>query len=645
VTAPAHRPISDYAAIGNLRSAALIAPDGSIDWCCLPDFDSPSFFAALLDTRVGGRFRVRAVGAPEGRSQYMDHTNVLETIFSTGDGRLVLTDFMPLEGDIDGTVERAPAPEIHRFLHAEGGALEVEVEWAPRPDYARGEVRLEAVRDGFEAVAAGHRLMLEGLRHEEAEVVDRDGGPLLRARFGLGSGERRVLVTGLREEPTRREVSADASEHLLRETLATWREWVHKRGTRERSWARPYQELVTRSELCLKLLSYGPTGAIVAAPTTSLPEGIGGVRNWDYRYAWLRDAFMTVQAMHALGHKAEARTFIRWAERTAQQASHAPKMVQPVYTIRGETATPPEELDHLSGYRGSRPVQIGNQAFSQKQLDVYGDLLDGAYELAREGHELGPEIQRFLVELADEAGRKLHEPDDSVWEMERGDRHFTHSKLMMWVALDRAIQLAERFGLEGGDVEHWRTKREEARRLVLERGYSRERGAFTQTLDGEELDAALLLLPIHELLPIDDPRVVSTIQRIRDELAEHSLVYRYRADDGLPGEEGAFVLCSFWLVDALSLSGRLDEAHEVFDSLVRRASHVGLYSEQIDPRSGEFRGNFPQAFSHLGLINSALYLAHAEGRESPVEALVGTMEHRREAGRRQAVTSGVPSRG
>ena len=641
MTSSAQRPIADYAAIGNLHSVALIAPDGSIDWCCLPEFDSPSFFAALLDPRVGGRFRVRPVGAPEGRSMYMDHTNVLETIFQTADGRLVLTDFMPLEGDIDGKVERSPAPEIHRYLHAEGGGLDVDVEWAPRPGYASGEVRITPVRGGFEAAAGGHRLMLEGLDHDEAEVLDGDGGPVLRARMTLSSGQRRVLMTGLREDPVRRHVSAEASEKLLHETLATWREWVHKEGARERTWARPYQELVTRSELCLKLLSYGPTGATVAAPTTSLPEGIGGVRNWDYRYTWLRDAFMTVQAMHALGHRAEALEFIQWAERTAQQESQGPKMVQPMYTVRGETEAPVRELDHLAGYRGSKPVQVGNQAASQKQLDVYGDLLDGAYALAREGHELDPEIQRYLVDLANEAGEKLHEVDDSVWEMERGDRQFTHSKLMMWVALDRAIQLAERFHLDGGDVEQWRRKRDEARQLVLERGYNRERRAFTQTLDGDELDAALLLVPIHELLPIDDPRVVGTIEAIEQQLTEHHLVYRYLADDGLPGEEGAFILCSFWLVDALALSGRLDDAHRAFDSLVRRANHVGLYAEQIDPRTGQFLGNFPQAFSHLGLLNSALYLAHAEGRERPVEALVGTLEHRRQAGRPE---TSAPSR-
>jgi GH15 family glucan-1,4-alpha-glucosidase len=630
VTGTAHRPIEDYAAIGNLHSVALIAPDGSIDWCCLPDFDSPSFFASLLDTARGGRFRIRPVGVPEGRSIYMDHTNVLETIFRTGSGRLVLTDFMPIAGDIDGLEEKPPPAEIHRLLHAEGGGVEVELEWAPRPDYARGEVRLSRIRHGFEAVAGGHRIVLEGLDPERAEIVERDGGPVLKARLRLGEGERTAVVTGLGDEFAGRQRDVETTQRLLHETLASWREWVHKEGTQERSWARPYQEIVTRSELCLKLLSYGPTGAIVAAPTTSLPEGIGGVRNWDYRYTWLRDAFMTVQAMHALGHKAEAVHFIRWARDAAAKGSQAPMMIQPMYTVRGETEAPVVELDHLSGYRGSKPVQVGNHAVEQQQLDVYGDVLDAGYSLAREGHELERDLRQFLVEAADEACSKLHEVGDSVWEMERGDRHFTYSKLMVWVALDRAIQLAERFGLEG-DVGHWREVRAEARQLVLSRGYNSDRRAFTQTLDGEELDAAMLLLPIHELLPMEDPRVVNTIERIREELTDHNLVYRYHADDGLPGEEGAFVLCSFWLVDSLALSGRLDEAHEVFDSLVRRANHVGLYSEQIDPATGQFLGNFPQAFSHLGLLNSALYLAHAQGRDSPAKAPLGSPEHRREA--------------
>jgi GH15 family glucan-1,4-alpha-glucosidase len=621
-----YRPIADYAAIGNLHSAALIAPDGSIDWACLPDFDSPSYFAAILDSRKGGYFRVRPAASTDGRQQYVESTNVLETVFETADGRLVLTDFMPLWGDINGRSETATTrPEIHRLLHAEGDGLEVDIEWAPRPDYARGEVRLERVRGGYEAAAAGHRLLLAGLPDDaQAEIRDQDG-PVLRARVALRSGQRLALVTGLADDSL--EPSAYDSLEELHRTVETWRAWVHKEGSRDRRWAQPNQALVARSELALKLMSYAPTGAIVAAPTTSLPEGIGGVRNWDYRYTWIRDASLTVQAMHALGHRAEARDFIEWAEDVARQKTDSPLRVQLMYGIRGETVAPEEMLDDLEGYRGSRPVRIGNEAAMQKQLDIYGELIDGAYELVREGHELGPEVTGFLASLADAAAGSLNEADDGIWEMRRGSRRFTYSQLMLWVALHRAVLLAERHGLEG-DVDRWREKRDEARALVLKEGYDEARGAFTQTFGDPDLDAALLLLPLHEMLPFEDPRVQSTIDRILEELTEHDLVYRYHADDGLPGEEGAFVLCSFWMVDALALSGRLDEAHRMFDSLVRRANHVGLYSEQIDPRTGLFLGNFPQAFSHLGLLNSALYLAHADGRETPVPAPVGSKEHR-----------------
>jgi GH15 family glucan-1,4-alpha-glucosidase len=620
-----YRPIADYGAIGNLHSVALIAPDGSVDWACLPDFDSPSYFAALLDARAGGYFRVRPAGTADGRQRYVESTNVLETVFQTEDGRLVLTDFMPLSGDINGRNDSAARPEIHRLLHAEGGAVEVEVEWAPRPDYGRGSVRMERVRDGYEATAGEFRLLLAGLPEDaQADIAD-DDGPVLRARLRLDSGDRLALVTGLADGLLHTTLEASLSE--LRETIDTWLAWVHKDGTRDRRWAQPNQALVARSELALKLMSYAPTGAIIAAPTTSLPEGIGGVRNWDYRYTWIRDASLTVQAMHALGHVAEARDFIDWAERVASQDGHSAPRVQLMYGIRGETSLPEDTLDHLEGYRGSRPVRIGNEAATQKQLDIYGELLDGAYELVREGHRLSPEVTGFLSSVADAACGALNEPDDGIWEMRRGSRRFTYSQLMVWVALNRAVLLAEGHGLEG-DVDRWRRKRDEARALVLEHGYDERRGAFTQTFGSQDLDAALLLLPLHEMLPFEDPRVQSTIDRILEELTEHDLVYRYRADDGLPGEEGAFVLCSFWMVDALALSGRLDEAHRIFDSLVRRVNHLGLYSEQIDPRTGLFLGNFPQAFSHLGLLNSALYLAYADGRETPVPAPVGSKEHR-----------------
>ena len=621
-----YRPIEDYAAIGNLHSVALICPDGSIDWACLPDFDSPSVFGAILDRRRGGYFRVRPRGAGDGKQRYIESTNVLETVFQTASGRLVLTDFMPLAGDIDGRTDAPVAPEIQRLLHAEGGGLEVDVEWAPRPDYARAAVDLEQIDGGFTASAGGQQLRLVGLPDgTDAQIVD-DEGPLVRARLTLEAGQRLVLVTGLASSPR---PTADAALAALRETVQSWQGWVHKEATRDRRWAQPNSALVARSELVLKLLSYAPTGAIVAAPTTSLPEGIGGVRNWDYRYTWIRDASLTVQAMHALGHRAEAREFIAWAERVARQDKESDVRIRIMYGVSGGAIAKEQELEHLEGYRGSRPVRIGNDAATQKQLDVYGELLDGAYELARSGHEPSPEVAALLRVAADSAAAAINEPDDGIWEVRGGAQRFTYSQIMIWVALARAVQLAERHDLEG-DVAHWRQKRDEVRSLVLSEGYSTERGAFTQSFGGSDLDASVLLLPLHEMLPFDDPRVQSTIDRVLEELTEHDLVYRYRADDGLPGEEGAFVLCTYWLVDALALSGRLDEAHRIFDSLARRANHVGLYAEQIDPRTGHFLGNFPQAFSHLGLLNSALYLAYAEGRPMPLAPPVGSREHRRQ---------------
>jgi GH15 family glucan-1,4-alpha-glucosidase len=608
-----YRPIGDHAIIGNLRSAALVAPDGAIDWCCLPDFDSPSVFAALLDHKRGGRFRVGLPDAPIGHQRYITHSNVLETTFQPTGGRLVVTDFMPLGGDLNEPQAEATAPRIWRLLHADGGAVEAEVEWAPRPDYARGSTRVERLSGGFRAWAGEQSVVLAGLA--DHELVDgilvsaEDGQPAVRARLQLASGERRVLVCALGEEPFA--VDIDEGWRLRRETVQAWRDWLHKIGVAERAWARPYQDLVTRSELALKLMCY-PSGAIVAAPTTSLPEEIGGVRNWDYRYSWIRDAALAVRALHSVGHEDEARRFILWSERMAEQRTDAPEPVQIMYGIRGDTELPEDELHHLEGYRRSAPVRIGNGAAKQKQLDVYGELLDGAYQLVRDGDALPPDVWRFLSTIADGACGRLEEPDEGIWEVRSGEHQFTYSKLMLWVGLDRAVRMAEGYGLRG-DVARWRRSREEARAMVLERGYNAQLGAFTQLLDGAELDASLLLIAVHGLLPGDDPRMLSTIDRILEQLTDHGLVYRYHADDGLPGGEGAFVLCSFWLVDALALAGRLDEAEGVFDGLIRRANHVGLFSEQIDPATGEFLGNFPQAFSHLGLIDSAIHIAEARG--------------------------------
>jgi GH15 family glucan-1,4-alpha-glucosidase len=627
VTGNTYLPIEDYAAIGNLRTAPLVGRNGSIDWACLPHFDSPSVFAAILDSGRGGHFRVAPPGGIVGEQRYRDQTNVLETRFDTGDGRLTVTDFMPLEGDIDGRGHSHAPTEIHRLVAAEGGSPEVEIEWSPRLDYARRQTRLSVMPAGLVAGDGERTLYLRGLPGD-AQIDETSSGPVARLRLRLEAGQRLALITSWEGEP--RHVGLEGSEAALRTTEQTWRRWLHKDEMQDRrEWAGAWAPLVMRSELALKLMVFGETGGIVAAPTTSLPEWIGGVRNWDYRYTWIRDASLTTQALSAVGHVREAIDFLDWAEHVAQAHEAQARRVQIMYGLHGETELDEYELDHLEGYRRSAPVRIGNGAAPQRQLDVYGELLDGAYELVRRKVDLSPDVRHFLATLADGACEAVGEKDAGIWEMRGPQRHFVHSQLMVWVGLDRALRLAAR-GVIDGNLERWRQSRDRVHRLILERGYNQRVHAFTQFFGSDDLDGANVLIPLHEMLPVDDPRVQRTLDRTLEGLTDNGLVYRYKADDGLPGEEGAFVLCTFWLIDALALSGRLDEANELFDGLCRRTNHVGLLSEQIDPASGAFLGNFPQAFSHIGLINSALYLAHAEGRQTPMPAPLGSAEHRAE---------------
>jgi GH15 family glucan-1,4-alpha-glucosidase len=625
-----YKPISDYAAIGNLRTVALVGRDASIDWCCFPNMDSPSVFAAVLDAERGGCFRVRPVGAAYGEQEYERDTNVVRTVFTGADGRLTVTDFFPLAGKVHGRGESTAPPEIHRLLRCDGGAVEVEVEWSPRPDYARAHVSLYPVVGGCVAEAGEEtgRLFLAGLRDGELELGEAPGGSVARARFRMEPGEVRVLVS--RWGSAAAGVSVDESERLRAATCETWRQWLHNAGrTHSREWAGSWEPYLIRSELALKLVTHADTGAIAAAPTTSLPETIGGVRNWDYRYTWIRDASLTAQAFTSLEHHEEGVEFLLWAERAAAQGGE--DHVQIMYGLHGESDLEEVELTHLEGYRGSAPVRVGNGAAKQLQLDVYGELLDSAYELLRRGQRLDAHLLHFLSRLADRAADGWERPDFGIWEVRSEPRHFTYSKLMSWVALDRAVHLAERFGLEG-DVVRWRRERAKIRSSILENGYDEAVGSFVQSYGSGELDASSLHVPLFELLPFDDPRVQSTIDRTMEQLMEGGMLYRYRGDDGLPGKEGTFGLCTFWLVDCLALSRRLDEAWSVFEGMVQHTNHVGLLPEQIDAQSGEFLGNFPQAFSHIGLINSLLYLGYAEGREIPDPSPVGTPDHRQEIG-------------
>jgi GH15 family glucan-1,4-alpha-glucosidase len=617
------RPISDYGVIGNLRSVALVSTDGSVDWCCLPHLAAPSVFAALLDPKMGGRYRVGLGGGAVATQRYVEDTNVLETRWHGPTGILIVTDFMPVADSLDAAEETPAAPELHRLLRCESGSVEVEIEWAPRLDYARGETRLTGAPGGFVATCGADTLHLQG-----APRGARLEGDVVRGRLRLVAGEAAALLVAWGEpapEPT-----LERAEVALAETVRAWRAWVHKGEIVARSsWAGELAPLIRRSELVLKLLTYAETGAIAAAATTSLPETLGGVRNWDYRYAWIRDAGLTAQALTAVGHRREAMRFVLWAEAAAWACREREgRSLQIMYGLHGENDLPEELLPHLAGYQGSAPVRIGNEAAQQRQHDIYGELLTAAYELARTGEQLSAPLCRFLAWAADEAARRWHEVDSGIWEVRRTERHYTHSKVMSWAALDRAIRMAAAGHLTTGDTALWRRERERVHAAILAHGYNDDVGAFVQAFDSEALDASSLLIPMQELLPFDDPRVKSTIDRTLEQLTDNGLVYRYVIDDGLPGKEGAFGLTTFWLVDALALSGRRDEAHALFEGMVRRASPLGLYSEQIDPASGAFLGNFPQAFTHIGLINSALYLAYCEGKPTPVTPLLGTPEHR-----------------
>lgn len=633
-----YKPISDYGAIGDLHATALVGRDGSIDWCCFPELDDGSVFAALLDVEKGGCFALRCVSPYRTEQQYIEGTNVLETVFETGSGRLRVVDFMPLRGSIVGMQAPPTTPRIYRFLECLAGEVEVAFEWSPRFDYARAETTIVEHGRGFLARGGDEHMILGGVPEAAVTgIVDDGHGPALRGRFSLSAGERQPLVARYGSKAVH--TSTEFCQAALEDTIRAWRDWSQSSEMDDR-FAEKWHDALSRSGLVLKLLTHPSSGAIAAAPTTSLPEEIGGVRNWDYRYSWIRDASFTAQALVALGHEAEAVDFINWAERVSmakQEEQEAAFSLQIMYGLHGETELPEVELDHLEGYRGSRPVRIGNAAAEQRQLDIYGELLSAAYELTRIGGRLDASLKSFLTFVADEAAAVWDQPDYGIWEVRGGPQHFVHSKVMAWVALDRAIAIDKKMGLPG-DADRWARERDAIHRAVLTEGYDEEIGAFVQAFGSKALDAANLVIPMMEFLPPDDPRVQGTIDRTLDELTEEGLVYRYLTDDGLPGHEGAFGLTTFWMVDALALSGRLDEAREIFQKMVNRANHLGLYAEEIDPRTGQFLGNFPQGFTHIGLINSALYLARAQQQRRQEPAPLGSRQHSEELGHATATT-------
>jgi GH15 family glucan-1,4-alpha-glucosidase len=601
-----YRPIRDYALIGDAHTAALVAKDGSIDWCCWPRFDSPAVFCRLLDARKGGWSQVCPTSPYTVERSYADASNVLCTDFTTDAGSVRLTDFMPVERL---TARRhgediAPSRRILRLLEGRAGTVELEVGFRPTFDYARAETSLDACADGG-AVAVSKR---EALTLTCPARLERDASGALAGRLRLREGERVWLALNYLPDvdPTDLQPPRAVRDDELEKTLGYWREWWHACR-----YEGPYAAQVRRSALTLKLLTYEPTGALVAAPTTSLPEVLGGTRNWDYRFTWLRDSSLILYTLMLLGYHAEAADFFGWLDGLG--VAGRGKM-QIMYTLDGQAFLPEQTLEHLEGYRGSRPVRVGNAAFQQMQLDTYGEVLDAVYLYhERVRQDLRAEWWDEVQFMADRTVAEWRKPDSGIWEVRGGPRQFLYSKLLCWVALDRALRLAAKFR-PGVDTSVWRRAHGEIRRTILAEGYNERVGAFTQTLGGDALDAGALVIPQTGFLPATDARVQATVEKIRERLTSNGLVYRYLNADGLPGGEATFALCSFWLVDNLALAGRVDEARALFEKLVGYASDLGLMSEEIDPASGELLGNYPQGFSHLALIRSALNISYAERR-------------------------------
>ncbi len=595
----AYSPISDYAVIGDCHGAALVSRDGSVDWCCLGRFDADPVFCRLLDARRGGFLSVRPEGAYHVDRGYLGCTNILRTTFTVPSGSVSLTDFMPVgrargAGIHDYVTLKAPFSLV-RVVECLEGTVRAGVRYRPTVDFARRRARLK--RAGS-CVACDEGPYL----HTDFELALNDD--VAEGTLELHAGEQRhLLVSGERLGDI--DVANQVSR-LLEITRAFWEEW-----SAYCRYQGPYRDAVLRSALVLKLLTYAPTGAIVAAPTTSLPERIGGVRNWDYRYCWLRDATFILYALATLGYSGEARRFAEFLYRCCE-ATHP--RVQIMYGIGGETELTEHTLDHLEGYRGSQPVRTGNAAFSQQQLDVYGEVLDWALLYRTLGGRLDRRSQGFLASMADYVVAHWHEPDQGIWEMRGPPRHHVHGKIMSWVAMDRAIRLF-------GRRDNWQATREAILRAVQEQGTDSRDGHLLQAFGESETDAALLLTSLVGF-PLERPALRATVQAIGRTLGHGDFVQRYASPDGLEGDEGAFFICSFWLVDALLQIGRAQQARELYERLLDSANDVGLYAEEIDPASREFLGNFPQAFTHLALIQSAANLALYD--EHGAKALRGT---------------------
>jgi len=603
--------IGDYGIIGDLHTVALVGLDGSIDWCCLPRFDSPSIFGSILDDKIGGHFKIAPVQQGNTRQMYLPETNILLTRFLQHDGVGELTDFMPVESDEAGY--RPRRHQIIRMLSVVRGTVTFRLECFPAFNYGRDAHEIDVhskgviFQSGEQSVGLVSPISLnthEGMAFQE---------------FTLQQGESLTFFLEYLETKNGTPLlsTPESAEEAFRNTSAFWQRWLSQCQYDGR-----WREVVHRSALTLKLLTYAPTGAIVAAPTTSLPEHIGGPRNWDYRYTWIRDSAFALYGLLRLGFTVEAGRFMEWINARCHELNPDGSL-QLMYGIDGRRDLDEQELLHLDGHRSSRPVRIGNAAASQLQMDMYGALMDAVYLYNKHGASISYDLWVNLCRLLDFVCKNWEQPDEGIWEVRNGRQHFVYSKVMCWVALDRGIRLADKRGFPGNRA-LWMAERDRIYREVMDRGWNPKVGAFVQAYDSEALDAANLIMPLVFFVSPTDPRMLSTIDRTLEQLALGSLVYRYdtnhAASDGLESDEGTFSMCTFWLVEALTKAGRLAEARLIFEKMLSYANHLRLYAEEVS-HSGEQLGNFPQAITHFGLITAACNLDMALNTKRAVHTM------------------------
>ncbi|MEX2273600.1 MAG: glycoside hydrolase family 15 protein [Vicinamibacterales bacterium] len=599
-----YRRIEDYAVIGDGLTAALVSRDGSIDWACFPRFDAPSIFGRILDSSRGGFFQVAPAGPFKVSRRYLEDTNVLETRFLTDGGEVELVDFMP----VDHATRHPQTNRILRRLRGRRGSIRFSLTLDPRFDYGRRDAAWETREGhGARAMAGGESITLY------TELPLAINATAASASFEIAAGEVKWLTLEYREKPLLWHTPSQTDlTSAFDETCEYWRRWV------SRCRIGMYNDAVRRSALVLKLLGYAPTGAIIAAPTTSLPERIGGVRNWDYRYAWVRDSAFVLYAHYLLGHFDEGAAYFEWL---LSIVPDGPESLQVLYGVDGETQLDEQVLDHLEGYERSSPVRIGNAAYSQHQLDLFGDLIDCAYLLNKLGRPVSRDVWPFLRASANHVLEIWRQPDLGIWEMRSDPQHFVYSKAQAWVALTRASQLVRKTGFDG-DIGAWEAGADAIMREILAKGVDPATGSFVQAYGSDQVDASLLCLQLRKVIKPNDPRMLATIDRITRELdaaGPHAddpigLIRRYRTskvDDGLPPGEGLFLMCSFWLVDCYAEMGRVDQAQRLFERLLGFANDVGLYAEEFDPKTNRHLGNFPQAFTHVALINAAAGIEEA----------------------------------